>query len=104
MSKKIPFDQHWGNICDCFNFEMVSKVMKHLDWKWGFDEEPPSMGKIVTSAQKRCKDAYDEACRNESGICTISSGGFEACYNKHEDYMYLKFVLFESDSYDYERE
>jgi len=80
-----PFQEHWQEIEDHFDFEMVYQVMKVLDWTWGQNENAsiPSVAKIKARAKKICKDAYDKKT-------VIESGGFGAHYE--EDSLHLYFI------------
>ena len=82
----MDFEEHWQEIEDNFDFEMVYSAMKLLDWTWGQREEAsiPSVQRIKKRAKELCKDAYD----NKK---TIGTAGFEASF--YDDSLLLKFVL-----------
>ena len=89
MSKNRDFQSHWEELCEWFDFDKVSKLMNTLDWKWAslpnYESKVPTTAEIVNKAREHCLKAYNNSY-------TISSGGFEAKYDKEEDCLTLRFV------------
>lgn len=84
-------------IVESFDFDKAHQVMALLNWTWR-DEGVPSVRAIKASAIRLLSDSYESAQRNDSEF-SISTGGLEAYCSKELDYMTLKFVLTEWDTW-----
>ena len=80
------FEDHWHEMETHFDFEMVYKTMKLLDWTWGQNEEAsiPSVKRIKARAEEICRSAYEKEMQ-------IESAGFSAHYEK--DSLHLCFIV-----------
>ena len=74
-----------------FDFEKVRKVMVALEWQWHGNDESPTVGELMLSAQKHLTYVCDK-----EDDWTVSSGGFEA--SKRNGMLTLKFVVEEWDA------
>jgi hypothetical protein len=89
-------EQLIDEIVENFNWDKVYKTMEALSWKWVDSEgETPSIGRLITTATRLLRDAYDGA-EKEQETYLSGTGGFEAvCYMDGDD-MYrleLRFVV-----------
>ncbi len=89
-------EQLIDEIVECFDWERVQDTMQKLDWTWASSEgETPSIGKLISTASRLLRDAYDGA-EKEQETHLSGTGGFEAvCHvDKHGMYrLVLRFVL-----------
>ena len=83
-------------IIECFDWERVQDTMQKLDWTWASSEgETPSIGKLISTASRLLRDAYDGAEKDQSTYLA-GTGGFEAVCHVDVDGMYrlgLRFVV-----------
>jgi hypothetical protein len=89
-------EQLIDEIIENFNWGKVYRTMEALGWIWASSEgETPSIGKLITTATRLLRDAYDGAVK-EQETYLAGTGGFEAvCYMDGDD-MYrleLRFVV-----------
>ena len=68
------------DVIENFNFNRCHRVMKHLNWGWGFpNTEVPSIEKLKKSALNRIESAIEDlktdVKRNPSPLYSSSSGG-----------------------------
>ena len=91
----IKKDKHINEIIDMFNFELVHKTMKSLDWNWinfsSLDEIEyyiPTIENLRETAIKLLNNVYDS---NVDDYGYMSTGGLKA--SKYEDYLELEFIL-----------
>jgi hypothetical protein len=89
-------EQLIDEIVENFNWDKVYKTMDALGWTWVHSEgETPSTGRLITTATRLLRDAYDGA-EKEQYTYLVGTGGFEAvCYVDKDD-MYrleLRFVV-----------
>ena len=89
-------EQLIDEIVENFNWGKVYKTMEALSWTWADDGyEIPSIGKLITTATRLLRDAYDGAVKEQYTYLS-GTGGFEAvCYMDGDD-MYrleLRFVV-----------
>ena len=89
-------EQLIDEIVENFNWDKVYKTMEALSWTWVDGEgETPSTGKLITTATRLLRDAYDGA-EEEQYTNLIGTGGFEAVCHVDEDGIYrleLRFVV-----------
>jgi hypothetical protein len=89
-------EQLIDEIVECFDWERVQDTMQKLDWTWASSEgETPSIGKLISTASRLLRDAYDGA-EKEQETHLSGTGGFEAVCHVDKDGMYrlvLRFVL-----------
>ena len=90
-------EQLIDEIVENFNWDKVYRTMEALNWTWVDSEgETPSIGKLITTATRLLRDAYDGA-EKEQYTYLAGTGGFEAvCFADGEDGMYrleLRFVV-----------
>ena len=82
-------------LLDSFDFELVYKTMKFLNWKWfNYDsvDEVPSIANLVLTAEGLLNEAYDNCKKSDSEIVVIGTGGFKAEYDVGAGFK-LEFVL-----------
>ena len=84
-------------ILESFDFEKTHSTMKLLNWTWR-DEGVPSVRSIKESAVRLLSDCYDSAQKNDCEY-RIATGGLETYCSQELDYMTLKFVLTEWDTW-----
>jgi len=89
-------EQLIDEIVECFDWERVQDTMQKLDWTWASSEgETPSIGKLISTASRLLRDAYDGAVK-EQETYLAGTGGFEAVCYMDKDGMYrleLRFVV-----------
>ena len=89
-------EQLIDEIVECFDWERVQDTMQKLDWTWASSEgETPSIGKLISTASRLLRDAYDGA-EKEQETHLSGTGGFEAVCHVDKGGMYrlvLRFVL-----------
>ena len=87
-------------IIDKFNFEKVHIAMTALDWKW----KPTVSNTLAVPSISRLKEMARHLLREAINHKVVGSGGFEAKYvpkvDNDPEYLHLKFILCEADSYD----
>jgi hypothetical protein len=86
-----------------FDFKKCHKVMKHLDWGWGFDEQIPTVDRLKERGRDRIISAIEGIKENKKhhhleGYFS-SSGGLKATVYKNKygliTNIILEFVLTE---------
>jgi len=89
-------EQLIDEIVENFNWGKVYKTMEALSWTWVDSEgETPSIGRLITTATRLLRDAYDGAVKEQYTYLS-GTGGFEAVCHVDEDGMYrleLRFVV-----------
>ena len=90
-------EQLIDEIVENFNWDKVYRTMDALGWTWIDSEgETPSIVKLITTATRLLRDAFDGAVKEQQTYLS-GTGGFEAvCYMDGEDDMYrleLRFVV-----------
>ena len=89
-------EQLIDEIVENFNWDKVYKTMNVLGWIWVHSEgETPSTGRLITTATRLLRDAYDGAVK-EQETYLAGTGGFEAVCHVDEDGIYrleLRFVV-----------
>jgi len=97
------------DVIENFNFNKCHRVMKHLNWGWGFpNTEVPSIEKLKKSALNRIEMAIEQlktdVKRNPSPFYSSSSGGL--CAKVYRDRykniraVTLEFILTEWEEYN----
>ncbi len=59
-------------VLDEFDFEKVQRAMTALDWRWGVQPEPPSIGELRRKARELLNQVV------EGRHASVSTGGFTA--------------------------
>jgi hypothetical protein len=77
MTKQEAIQEQIDQIMDSFDFERVHKVMEHLNWTWGYSEEPPSLYDLRTAARERLKGAVKHGSSNTGGFVATKEEGVE---------------------------
>lgn len=89
-------EQLIDEIVENFNWDKVYRTMDALGWIWVDSEgETPSTGRLITTATRLLRDAYDGA-EKEQETYLSGTGGFEAVCHVDKDSMYrleLRFVV-----------
>ena len=89
-------EQLIDEIVENFNWDKVYRTMDALGWTWVDSEgETPSIVKLITTATKLLRDAFDGAVREQETYLS-GTGGFEAVCYVDNDGMYrleLRFVV-----------
>jgi len=89
-------EQLIDEIVENFNWDKVYKTMDALGWTWIDSKgETPSVGRLITTATKLLRDAFDGAVREQETYLS-GTGGFEAVCYVDKDGMYrleLRFVV-----------
>ena len=90
-------EQLIDEIVENFNWDKVYRTMDALGWTWVDSEgETPSIGRLITTATRLLRDAYDGAVKEQETYLS-GTGGFEAvCFVDGEDGIYrleLRFVV-----------
>lgn len=99
--------QRIDNIMDCFNFEKVNKVMKHLKWTWG-SQGVPEVYSLRVQARSLLLDAIKLATEDTTSHPEtrffVGTGGFQATAYRNSkgevDYLGLDFTVSSWESYD----
>ena len=69
-------------VIENFDFKKCHRVMKHLKWGWGFEEQVPTIDRLEESARKRIIGAIEgiKECKKHSHLESYfsSSGGLRA--------------------------
>ena len=89
-------EQLIDEIVENFNWDKVYRTMDALGWTWVDSEgETPSIVKLITTATRLLRDAYDGAVKEQQTYLS-GTGGFEAVCYVDNDGMYrleLRFVV-----------
>ena len=89
-------EQLIDEIVENFNWDKVYRTMDALGWTWIDSEgETPSTGRLITTATRLLRDAYDGAVKEQQTYLS-GTGGFEAVCYTDNDGMYrleLRFVV-----------
>lgn len=76
------------NILNEFDFEKCHRVMKFLNWTWGFNPNPPSVNELRKSAKDRFNNAIEgiltEKSHSHHYRYSCSSGGLKASVWKNK--------------------
>lgn len=64
------------NIIRNYNFEVVHKVMKFLNWRWLDAKQSPSIDELIDKAKTHLNDTYDTSTTEQDTVI-ISNGGFK---------------------------
>lgn len=93
-----------SEVLENFDFYKCKLVMESIGWKWGFENQVPSIEMLKKSASNRLRNAMDLAKKNKCSKSTYfsSSGGLKgnAWVNRfgHIEAIRLEFVLTDWDS------
>ena len=90
-------------ILDCFDFEKVHKVMRFLNWTWGFNHESPEIYELRKKARYLIKIVVSNLNTNTPEYET-GTGGFSVSGRLYpgdtKKYIKLSFNIAEWDNYD----
>lgn len=97
------FNKLWREIEEEFKWDKVHSVMKFLGWTWHFEQDSPSLIRLMRAGKERCWAAYTTANRMKV-MCTTFTGGLKGTYVPEEELLALEFVVEHWDAYDSENE
>jgi hypothetical protein len=63
-----------NQVVDMLDWYKVHKVMKSLDWVWGFEGSVPEVYELKETALKYAEEAISQAFKSQSGYCCESGG------------------------------
>lgn len=80
------------HIMDNFQFYLVQRAMKALDWMWWDSSETPSIERLRSTA----RDLLERVCKGD--CINLSTGGFVA--RRSGEHLFLSFEVEDWDTLD----
>jgi len=95
MEKKTlteKYREKIDEIMESFDFESVHNHMKKTKWKWGMDDNTPTIGELKEEASRMLNDLVDD------DLIFVSTGGFTAIKYKGDEWARIDLFFSSADT------
>lgn len=94
-------DKQCEEIFENFDWNKVHKVMVCVDWRWGWNNQIPTILEMQEKAKELLKTSFERCEKN--GKYTTGTGGFDATVVSEDGFKTaeLKFVLTQWETHYY---